>query len=411
MQPNINYLSRHSVTSTLLMFTLLIFEMSTDIYISSLPEMTRFFQVTDAMVQTTVSAYLLGFSTLGLVGGPLSDRIGRRPVILTSITLFAISSITCWLAPSIVSLIIARFAQGMGAGITLVVSTALLKDIYDEKNFSRILSTMGMIIALSPMIAPLIGGKIAHLWGWQSCFLMIAVMAGIIWVTIILFLQESLKPEHRLSTLNAFSSRHLLTIYGNLMRRPEIVAFALISAIAYGGLWTWIVEAPFYMINVVGIKNVDYGYYAAISPGAYIVGTFLNRRCVHFYGVERMLALGLILMTLGAGASLISTFYWPLSLIALYISFSIYAIGLAPVFANAVTKAIAVKPSQRGSASALLNMLEMGIASLSTLFVGIFTNSTLIPCMSIILGSSVLCTLIFITIQKMTHKSTMNISG
>ncbi|MGV8948097.1 MAG: multidrug effflux MFS transporter [Candidatus Paracaedibacter sp.] len=404
MNTKMSSLSLHRLTPILLMFAVLAFEMSTDIYLPSLPEMAQYFNVPDAAVQTTLSAYLLGFALLGLVAGPLSDSIGRRPIILGSMTVFAAGSIGCWFAPTMIGLIIARFTQGIGAGMTMVVSTAILKDIYDEKNFSRILSTMGMVIALSPMVAPIFGGKIADVWGWKSCFFIIALVASVIWMAIVICLRESLSPEHRATHRTHFSARLLLETYGQLLKRREILTFSLISAITYGGLWAWIVEAPFYMINVLEIKSVDYGYYAAVGPGAYILGTVLNRRCVAFYGIEKMLFYGLWLMIMGAALTLLTTIYWPSSLVALYIPFSIYAIGLAPVFANAVTKAVSVIPSQRGGASALLNTLEMGISAFCAFLVSFLSNGTLVPCASMMLTSGILCAAMFATTAKNTSR-------
>jgi DHA1 family bicyclomycin/chloramphenicol resistance-like MFS transporter len=400
MNAKIDRLHLHRLTPVLLMFAVLAFEMSTDIYLPSLPEIAQFFSVPDAAAQTRLSGYLLGFALLGLLAGPLSDSIGRRPVILGSMSIFALGSISCWFAPTMTTLILARFIQGIGAGMAMVVSTAILKDIYDEKNLSRILSTLGIVIALSPMIAPIFGGKIADVWGWKSCFFIIALVATVIWLAIGICLKESLSPEHRTSHRSLLSGRFLLHNYIQLIKRREIITFALISAATYGGLWAWIVAAPFYLINVLGIKSVNYGYYAAIGPGAYIIGTLLNRRCVGFYGVERMLAFGLWLMILGASFALLATVYWPTSLVMLYIPFSVYTMGLAPVFANAVTKAVSVIPSQRGSASALLSTLEMGVSSLCVLIVSLLSNGTLIPCTMMMLASGVLCAWMFSTTAK-----------
>lgn len=411
MKTRMNSLSLHRLTPALLMFALLAFEMATDLYLPSLPDIGRFFSVVDVAVQTTLSAYLLGFALLGLIAGPLSDTIGRRPVMLGSMAIFTLSGICCWVAPTMTSLIIARFAQGMGAGMAMVVSTAILKDIYDEKNFSRIFSTMGMVIILSPMVAPIVGGKIADIWGWKSCFFVIALVASLIWVALVICLKESLSPELRTAPQNRFSGWLLLETYGQLLKRREIVIFALISAITYGGLWAWIIEAPFYFINKMGIKSADYGYYAAIGPAAYILGTALNRRCVIFYGIERMLACGLALMIIGASLTLLATVYWPSSLVALYIPFSLYEIGLAPVFANATTKAVAVIPSQRGGASALLNTLEMGISSLCAFSVSFLSNGTLVPCTLIMLLSSILCAIMFSSVTRQEQEAFSNSAG
>jgi DHA1 family bicyclomycin/chloramphenicol resistance-like MFS transporter len=301
--------------------------------------------------------------------------------------IFAGGSLSCWLAPTMNGLIAARFFQGIGAGMAMVVITTIIKDLFDEKNCSRILSTIGMVIALSPMVAPIVGGKMADLWGWKSCFFVIALIAVTLWGTTIASLRESLNKEHQ----TRFSFRLLIQTYGQLFKCWKILGFSLISALTFGGLWAWIVEAPFYMINHLGVKSVDYGYYAAIGPGAYVFGTLLNRRYVLVYGVMRLLIWGLGIMIIGAAAALWAAFLSSDSLAALYLAFSIYAIGLAPVFANSTTKAIAVAPSQRGAASALLTALEMGISSLCVLIAGFFSNGTMVPCVALMLGGSVLC--------------------
>jgi|GEM_PF-267858 len=395
----------HRVSPFVLMFAILAFEMSTDFYLPSLPEIGYFFAVPDTAVQMTLSGYLLGFALLGLISGPLSDTIGRRPVILGSMAIFTIASICCWLAPTITSLIVARFTQGVGAGMTMVVITAFLKDNYDEKTFSKVLSSMGMVVALSPMVAPIIGGEIANIWGWKSCFFIIAITASCLWTVIFVSLKESLDPEQRTIHRSYFSTKLLLKTYGQLLKRREITTFALISGVTCGGLWAWIIEAPFYMINELNIKSVDYGYYAAVGPGAYILGTFFNRRYVVYYGVEQILICGLFLMITGASLTLFATIHWPTSLIALYIPFSIYAIGLALVFANAVTKAVSVIPSERGSASAMLTTLEMGISSLCASIVSLLSNGTLVPCTVMMLGSSILCALMFASTVKYLKKA------
>ena len=398
-------LSRHRMTPILLMFAVLAFEMSTDLYLPSLPEMGRFFKVADAAVQMTLSAYLLGFALLGFIAGPLSDSIGRRPVIMASLTIFAGGSLCCWLAPTMYSLIAARFAQGIGAGMAMVAITAIVKDIYNEKNCSRILSTIGMAVALSPMIAPIAGGKIADVWGWKSCFLIIALVSAFLWLAITFSLKESLTLQDRLAPHSSFSPKVLFETYSRLFRRRETITFALISAVTYGGLWAWIVEAPFYLMNVIGIPSTDYGYYAAVGPAAYIAGMFINRRCVIYYGIEPLLRGGLWLMVTGATLTLLAAFILPFSLRALYMCFCFYAVGLAPVFANAATRAVSVIPSQRGAASALLSTLEMGISSLCALTAGFLSNGTLVPCAAMMLASTLLCLALFYTVRPQAQES------
>lgn len=394
--------SRHRITSAVIILAVFVIEMSTDIYVPCLSEMTRFFKVDESVTLMTLSAYLFGFSLLGCLSGPLSDSYGRRLIMRSGVIIFLLGSIGCWWADSIHALIISRFFQGVGAGIIVVVTTTIVKDLFDDKNCSRILSFMGMLIALSPMIAPIFGGEIAEIWGWHANFTIIALSAIIIVLVSWIFLPESLALKHRIS----FTPKKVLHTYIDLILRPEVIGFAFISAIAYSGLWAWIAEAPFYFVDQLGIKSNHYGYYAAIGPLAYIFGNILNQRLIDRFGVNGMLRLGLWALMLGCLVLLVvvstAASY---SLIAIFVAFSLYGIGLAPVFANAMTKAVNVAPHQRGAASALLNTLEMAISGFTTLLVGQTSNDTLIPPVAIMTVGAVICCSLYFWLNKRKSKA------
>lgn len=290
-----------------------------------------------------------------------------------------------------------EFFSRWGAGIIVVVTNTIVKDLFDDKNCSRILSFMGMLIALSPMIAPIFGGEIAEIWGWHANFSIIALSAIFIVIISWIFLPESLAPKHRVS----FTPKKVLSTYIHLILRPEVIGFALISAIAYSGLWVWIAEAPFYFVDQLNIRSNQYGYYAAIGPLSYIFGNVLNQRLVDHFGINGMLRLGLCALMMGCLVlfSVVTTAASH-SPFAIYTAFSLYGIGLAPVFANAMTKAINVAPHQRGAASALLNTVEMAVSGFSTLIVGQISNDTLIPPVTIMTIGAVICCSLYFWLNK-----------
>jgi DHA1 family bicyclomycin/chloramphenicol resistance-like MFS transporter len=394
-------LTRKRLTPVILILSILAFEMSTDLYVPCLPEMIHFFKVDEATGQLTLSAYLIGFGLLGCLSGPLSDSYGRRGIIHLGLLIFLLGSVACWLSHSMVALVASRLLQGIGAGIAIVVAMAMVKDMFDDEDCSKILSTMGMVIALSPMVAPIFGGMIAEEWGWMANFSIIAIVAIFVATIAWIFLPESLEPCQRV----AFSSKETVLTYLDLMKRPQVFGFALISGITYGGLWAWIAEAPFYMIEILGMDMTVYGYYAAIGPGAYIAGTFFNQKLVTHFGVDGMLKLGLRILLPGSIALLCIALVSPHNLILIYGAVIVYGFGLAPVFANAATKSIDVPPSVRGVASALLSTIEMGCAAISASLMGFFSTSSLIKPALVMFISSILCAVLFMMLSSSRQES------
>jgi MFS transporter, DHA1 family, multidrug resistance protein len=375
----------------LLICAVLTFEIATDLYVPSLPEMTLHYGVDESITQLTLSAYLLGFSLLGLVSGPLSDSVGRRSVFLLGLLIFASGSASCCFVDSIYGLISARFVQGLGAGISYVVATAIIKDQYPEHVCSRIFSLMGMAVTLSPTIAPIIGGIIANIWGWHITFQVILFCSIATMAFLLLMLPESLPVQSRAP----FSMNQILSTYADLARRKEIIGFCLISGITFAGLWAWIAEAPFYFINQLGVKSVEYGYYAAIGPAAYIVGSTINQRFVVYFGVESLLRWGLLVNIIGSLLLLLVAEFYDHSIPAICLALSIYAIGIACVFPNSSTRAVDVPVNQCGSASAILSTVEMSFAASSALLVGYLSNQTLTPPAFIILVCALVCAVLY----------------
>lgn len=371
-------------------------EMSTDIYIPCLPEMAHYFAVDQHTIVVTISSYLLGFATSGSLAGPFSDTFGRRPLFLSGSFIFTLASIGCTLVDSAYWLIAIRFVQGIGAGVAYVTSNAIIKDLYNERMSSRIFSFMGMMVTISPMVAPILGGVITTYWGWKANFNLILAGAIIGFVVHFFRVPESLKPEHRQIIL---SYRKIINSYKVLLQTPRVIGYSLISGVTYGGLWTWIAEAPFYFINVIGIDAKHYGYYSAVGPAAYIVGTIINQVGVGSRGIIGMLKWGLLAMTLGSGA-LFVVVCWNTNLIAICTAFSFYGIGMALVFVNSAAKAVDVAPSYRGTASSILSTIEMGFAAMSCYLISLVSTDDLCPSTFTMLMCSFISIYLFYSTNK-----------
>ena len=375
----------------LIIFSILVLEMATDLYAPSLPEIASYFEADTATIVMTISGYLLGFSLPGALFGPLSDSLGRRPLFLFGSSIFCAASFAAWVSPTIHLLIVSRFCQGVGAGIFYVLSPAIIKDSFDEKVCSRIFSSIGMVVTLSPMVAPILGATIANQFGWSTNFALISLAALTIATICFFWLPESLAAEQR----SPFSWSRIFKTYKQLLMQPSVIGFASISGIAFGGLWGWIATAPFYFINSYGLSPIDYSYYAAIGPFAYILGTVFNQRFVEKFGVINLFNFGLTVMTIGSILLFTVVYYLSPNLFMIALPLVAYTFGLAPVFANSTTRAVSVGANQRGVASAILCTCEMFGASLGAFSASLLENGTLQPAALIILLSVILCNVIY----------------
>ena len=233
--------------------------LSTDLYTPSLPHLTGYFQTSAETVQLTMSLNLLGFGAAQLRYGPLSDYLGRRPVLLGGMMCFAVVSLVCAFAYSIEFLILARTLQGVTACAEAVVGLAIIRDLYDEEDSVRVFAAYGMAVA--PAVGPLIGGYI-HVWlGWQANFVVVSGFVVVVATLIWRFLPETLAPEDRVGGRPLSLARD----YIRLSIQRGFIGYTLPIAFTFGALYAFITAAPFILIERMGVATQHYGlYYAAL---------------------------------------------------------------------------------------------------------------------------------------------------
>ena len=269
--------------------------LSTDLYTPSLPHLQGVFDTDAAQVQLTMSLNLLGFALAQLLYGPLSDRIGRRPVLLGGMLGFALASLGCALAGSIEALIWARVLQGVTACAEAVIGYAVIREIYDEAGAVRVLGAYGMGIAFAPAIGPIIGGYMHVLFGWRSNFFLltglILVVAFLIWRN----LPETLKEPDP----DAVKPGRVLRGYLALLRDSAFMAYVLVAGLVIAGLFAMVTAFPFLFIERMGVRTEHYGYYYAAIVLAYFLGSLLVNRIAGQLSSDRLLAMGLGLRAVG----------------------------------------------------------------------------------------------------------------
>ncbi|WP_404382909.1 multidrug effflux MFS transporter [Caenispirillum salinarum] len=345
---------------------------STDMYLPSLPAMTRAFETSVSMVQLTLSVFTAGFAFGMLFYGPLSDRFGRLPVLMGGVTLYVAASVVCMVAPTIEALLAGRFLQALGACAGPVLGRAIVRDVYDRAEAARMLSYMAAAMALAPAVAPLIGGGLHAAFGWQSNFVVLTGFGVVILAAVWVALQET--NRHR--DPHALRPSRIIANFLHLLKSRAFMGHTACVALAFGGLFSFISGSSFVVIDVLGVKPGYFGFaFMAVVIG-YITGAFGGGRLTGRLGIERMLFIGSLLVAAAGTTAMALAWAGVETVVAVIAPISVYFLGAALVMPNGTAGAIGPFPRMAGAASSLLGFLQMGMGSLTGYLVGLLHDGT-----------------------------------
>ncbi|WP_353280461.1 Bcr/CflA family efflux MFS transporter [Wolbachia endosymbiont (group B) of Silvanus unidentatus] len=371
-------------------------DMATDLYSVALPSIANYFKVKGNIAQLTISLNLVGVAISGLIYGPLSDYYGRRLIMLIGMAIFTLASIVCCIADNIILLILIRFIQGAGAGVAGVVGYAAIRDMYSGSEYSRVISKLNMVVALSPGIAPVVGSYIiSHGYSWKFLFFIISLAAIIMLIFIYLKLQETLTVNKSKASINIFKQ------YILIFKNYRFLGFSAIHGLTFMWLWAYIANYPF-IFESMGVEVQYFGYLISIIVIFYIIGTLINRRYVPKIGVSKMLIIGLVLPMISDG--LLVYFYLTnkFSVLILQVTWIPSNIGLALVISNNVTSALETVKSI-GLGSAVLSFCNMMFGAVGIYIVGKFFHYSILPNLLLTVACSIIAILIY-SLLKYTEK-------
>ena len=345
--------------------------MSTDLYAPSLPYLTGYFSTTPELIKLTISLNLVVYGFAQLIYGPLSDRFGRRPVFLVTLLLFVMASFACALATNIQQLIIARVLQGTFAAAEAVICLAVFKDLFSEQEQIKGYAIYGMAIALTPAIAPIMGGYIHVLFGWEYNFYLTGSVGLITAFLIYRFL-----PESTVADKNALMLKSILTTYKRILLNQKFIVFGCIAGVALSAIFVFVTAAPFILIDYFGVQVQHFGYYQAIIVVSFFLGSMLATKLVDRWGSMAILNLGLAFTIVGAILLVGLVFSGRLSVNSLVFSYLFITFGIGPIFAAATSKAMTSVSQSAGSAGAVFGTLEIGLSGLIAVLVSVFHDGT-----------------------------------
>ena len=326
--------------------------LSVDMYLASLPEIGRLLHAPPAQVQLTISVYLIGLACAQVIFGPLSDRHGRRPVLLSALGAYVLASLACSLATSIETLIAARFLQALGGSGTMVLARATVRDIYEGARVARELSRMAAIMAVAPLLAPLAGGVLQTLFGWRSNFVALFLFAATAWGMVWFLLPETLRQR----APEPFSLGSTLRSYRRFLAHRSFVVHLGIGMCCMAGLFAWISAAAFVLQDIYGLSALAFGVAFAIAASGYLIGTSIAARFVMRWGSGRTMGFGAAAMAGGGLAMVVAVALGAHVAVALVVTAGLYMIGMGMALPQSQAGALLPFPDRAGAAASLFGL-------------------------------------------------------
>lgn len=366
-----------------------------DFYLPAFPAMAQAFATDEKHVQATLAAYFLGLSIGQLAYGPVADRFGRRKPLMFGVTLFTLASLACAYAPNLDTLVLARFVQALGGCAGMVLSRAIVSDKCDPVASAKVFSQLMLVMGLAPILAPMLGGVLVNVAGWQSIFLALSLFSAGCLLAVSLGLPESL-PEHIPRQPLSGALRQYLRLFADRV----FVGHALTGGIAIAGMFAYIAGSPFVFIKLYGVPAEHYGWLFGTNAAGFILVAQVNARLLAKRGPAFLLARA-VWLYLVAGLALLGvaalrpTQLWPL-LVPLFVCIS----SLGCIIPNASACAMSGQGARAGSASALMGCLQFSVAAGAAALVGLLHDGSTVP-MALVIS---LCGALVVSVALLTRR-------
>lgn len=344
---------------------------STDLYLPAMPVMSRSLGAGAGMVELTISGYLVGFSLGQLLWGPVSDRYGRRLSVAVGLVLFVIGSAGCALSASVQAMIAWRIVQALGACASVALSRAMVRDLYEGHRAAQMLSTLITVMAIAPLIGPLVGGQIVALAGWRAIF-WVLVGVGLMTLAALFTIPETLPPKRR----NREPLGRAIIRYGELLRNRRLLGYVGTGGFLYAGMFAYIAGTPFAYISYYHVSAQHYGLLFGLAIAGIMVANIVNSRLVLRCSYDRILLIGTKIAALSAIATALAAGTGWGSLWGLVVPLFVFASTTGLIVANSITGALADFPKCAGTVSALTGAVQYGSGIIGSGLVAAFADGT-----------------------------------
>ncbi len=360
------------------------------ILLPGIPIIKDSFAVSTSVAQLTLSLSMAAIAIATLAYGPLSDRYGRRPILITGISITIIGSILCIMAPTIELLIAGRIVQAAGGAVGLVVARAIVRDVYNASESASVIATLVMVMVVMPMLSPAVGGELMVRFDWHAVFYLVAGIATALLVFLLIALPETLQEPVPFTGV-----ANLLQSYLSLLKDPIFSGYGYSVAFVSVVFFSFISAAPEIMVSVLERPATEYGYYFISIPLGFMVGNYVTRHLGRRFGIHRMIDYGSRISIFGISIAILLHLVGITHPAGLFFPIALAIFGNGITLPNAQAGAINAAPKMAGTASGLTGFMQMGFSAVAAQAVALIFNGTVYPMLSLMLCASVLSLVCF----------------
>ncbi len=392
MQENCEYQMKdkyNSIPFIILLGSLTIFDpLSIDMYLSAFPEIAKTFAVKISSVELSLSIFFIGLALGQLIYGPLADVYGRKKPLIIGMLLYSLASLGCAFSTSIEMFIFFRCLQALGGCAGMVITRAIVSDVYDKKQAANIFSMLMLVMGVAPILAPLIGGYLTKFFGWRTIFEVLSLFSLISILCTSYFLPETHKKTE---SIDAVENKFLAKIrdYIDLLRDPSFSSYAISGGLMRAAMFAYIAGSPFVFITLFKVPAENYGWLFGSNAVGIIAFSQINRLLLRKFSTEDIFKNVIYISGIFAIILFINSIFFS-NIIAIIIPLFLLIASLGLIFPNSAALALANQGHRAGTASALLGTLQWSIAFFSSFLVSMFHTHSAIPMTATILGFTLL---------------------
>ena len=346
---------------------------SIDMYLPGFPAIAKSLNTT--RVSLSLSGFFIGICFGQLLYGPLLDKFGRKKPLYVGLVLYIIASVGCYFVTSIEQLIAIRFIQAIGSCAATVGAMAMVRDIFPVKDNAKVIALLILVLSVSPMIAPTVGGFVTAAYGWRLIFIILATIAVVILVVITFWLPESYQPDPAYS----LKPKPIINSFLTVLRNPQFYTYSICGAIAFSGLFSYLSASPFVFMDVFGVSSKVYGWIFALLSVAFVGSNQVNSVLIKRYKSEQVVNVAIPAMVIIGVIFFIGSLN---NLFGLYGTFAMIFAFLCCVgitYPNTAALSLAPFSKNAGTASALLGAFQMAAGTLVSVLVSLFKSRSAIP--------------------------------
>ncbi|MCX4029382.1 multidrug effflux MFS transporter [Endozoicomonas sp. SM1973] len=376
---------RPNIMLLILVFCTALGPLSIDLFVPSLPTISTSFATSPATAQWTISIFMLGFAVSMLIVGPLADRFGRKNVLITGYIVYLLATAAILVTEHIWAFITARFFQAVFGCFGTALSRTIVRDLYDGKQEVRMIALIGGCMAIAPAIAPIIGGTLAELFGWQANFILMLIIGTLLMAIVWLFVPETYTAQPETPVKTNLCQRFLAVLADR-----HYCFYTLMAAVAFSGVFVFIAAAPFVFIDHLGFSTRQFSYCVAIMITGYVLGSLFASRAIERLGIQRVLYITFGMMAAGASLAFITglgfvtdTLQGNQAVAGYVLGMFLYELGMGIFIPACQTTALRNIKNNIGTASGLIFFVEMALAAPVCYLAGQLPHTSTFPLSSV----------------------------